>query len=467
MIEENKLPPKEPDTFRKYGRHNKLLTLGIGLAIAVVLATTLYFTIKVLIPYTVTYHLNGGSVYMQELKPTQYRFLERVQEPQNVKKEGYYIEYWSEDKNLSSKFTFGKPIWSSINLYAKWSEGVAVRLHFATGEENADMSTADLKGYFEQYIKAGSSYTLPIVKNTKEGSLHYGEQLFWYDNPECTGEPFAEKTYEAVTENIDLYGCWFDVDESKFEVKEGVLTKYLGRCNKIMLPNNIYKIKSVSFDKFGTGENDGVNEQDGGYSSVWQYVMSDETGVNGLKLIYLNENLQEIGECGFRQCEALERVYFRGRNIRKIGKYAFAECDKLYVLDIPDTITTIESNVFDGAFDRKKNVEINLGSNITTIEDKAFINSNIYKITLGNVRFIGRSAFASCNNLHDFIIKTPVLVESNFDGDGVTTDPKAIFFGVTIIEPHRTLKIYIPSGLKGQYLSKNYWAMYSGFISEQ
>lgn len=457
--------PKEAQVFHTYTKYNKLKIAGIALLIAIISITAMYFFVKSLFKYTVTYELNGGSVYKQELKETQYNFLSKVFEPEKVKKEGYYIDYWSKDSNLNSKFQFGTRIWNSFTLYVKWEEGFAVRLNFAEGEENQDLPINDLKGYYEQYVEPGSSYDLPLIYNTKVGSDHYGEQLLWYDNPECTGEPFDTKTF-VVNQNIDIYGRWFDTDEKKFSISEdGTLNRYLGECNKIILPSTVKKIKNIEYGKFITGQSgENLNDQDGTYQSVWQNVLTDDTGVNSLKIIYLNSELIEIGDCAFRDCESLEQVIFCGDNVERIGEGAFENCSKLIQFQFPTKVTEIESNTFNGAFDRTKNVELDL-KNVENISDSAFINANMRSITLNKVEFIGSKAFAGCNNLHNFEIFSTNVILSNVEGSAEPNNSNGIFFGTyRNYGGAQNLKIFVPSSLITEYLKLTYWLMYSDVI---
>ena len=463
-----KKEPKEVGVFNSYTKFNKLKIFGIALLIIIVAGSAFYFFAKSLFKYTITFNLNGGSVYNEELTTKSYRFLEKVYEPKNVKKEGYYIDYWSKDENLNSKYNFGARIWRSFSLYVKWEPGVAVRLHFAENEENSDMTTADLKGYFEQYVKAGSDYTLPLVYNTlNEDSSHYGEQLLWYDNSECTGEPFATKTYYDLSESIDIYGKWFDTSESKFRVdSDGTLQKYLGYCNKVILPNTVKKIKDIEPTEFKTGVTEGVNDPNGVYHSVWENVMSGAgESLDDLQIIYLNSELIDIGKCAFRECKSLQRVIFAGDNVESIGEDAFRDCIALQGFEVPSKVEVISSSAFDGAFDAKANVSINL-QNVKRIEDMAFINSKIKSITLNKVEFIGKNAFSACNNLGEFIINSENVITSNVDTsfDGTDSD-QGIFFGTA--DSTLKLKIYIPTGKLSQYLSLPYWNRYSSIIQER
>jgi len=455
--------PKEIDVFNRHERFQKLKTIGIAVLIAIVALAALYFFVKALLTYTVEYNLNGGYVYNTTLEPAKLKFLQRVEEPKGVKKEGYYIEYWSRDKNLGSKFRFGSPIWNSMTLNVKWADGVAIQLRFAQGEENSDLPLKDLKGLYEQYIKPGSDWTIPLVYNKNEQSVHYGEQLLWYDNPECTGEPFAVKSWKNLTENVTIYGKWFDTDPEKFQVdEEGTLQRYLGYCNKVILPSGIKKIKDIDPEKFTTGSSDQLNEQDGEYHSVWQNVMAN--GVNGMNIIYLNPELEIIGDCAFKDCESLEIIKFMGNNVNSIGEWSFANCEKLREFTFPTLVTRVPAHCFDGAFKLFADVSLIL-DNVTYIEEEAFVNANIYSITLNKVEFIGSKAFAACYDLHDVVINNNKVVTSNVTGGytpGGLPNDKGIFFGTySYSEFNQKLKIYVPANLYEEYLALDYWAMYS------
>lgn len=473
--------PKEVAVFKTYTKYNKLKVFGISMLIIIVVALALYFPIKTLFKYTITYHLNGGSVYNQEFVTQEYKFLQKITEPQGIKKYGvengeevgYYIDHYSKKEDLSDIYTFGGKMWSSFHLYVCWERGVAVRLHFAQGEENSEMSTADLKGYFEQYVKPGSTYTLPLVYNyLDEDGDHYGEQLLWYDNPECTGEPFETKTYENLTESIDIYGKWFDTDESKFEVdQDGTLIKYLGYCNKIILPDNIKKIKDIEYSNFKSGYSDMLGDQDGTYYSVWANLMGGNTNSTStaykLNTVYINEGLTHIGDCAFRGCKSLERIVFKGNNVESIGEGAFEGCESLKVFSMPSKVKIIKKNTFFEAFAKRSNLNLDM-SNIERIEDNAFANSKVKGVILSNVTFIGKNAFSACGELETFKLMCETPPTSNVDVSDNTefTNGQAIFYSTYTTSSSNILKIIVPEGSIDEYIKYDCWAMYQNIITD-
>lgn len=479
--------PKEVAVFKTYTKNNKLKVFGISMLIIIVALLALYFPIKTLFKYTVTYHLNGGSIYKQELVSKTYKFLERVEEPAGIKKFGkdkdgneigYYIDHWSKKEDLSDVFTFGGKMWRSFHLYIAWEEGVAVRLHFAENEENEDMTTDDLKGYYEQYIKPGSDYTLPLMYNNKIDSSrnHYGEQLIWYDNEDCTGEPFFTKTYTNLTESIDIYGKWIDTSEDKFDIdSNGTLQKYNGYCNKVMLPSSVKAIKSIERDRFKTGYGDTIHDQGGEYYSVWAHVVGGSSNPNNsnynpftLREVYINPELRSIGDCAFKDCNMLEKIVFMGDNVESIGISAFESCSSLKNFVMPSKVQTIGSYAFGYAFDRNANVSLAL-NNVYRVEDFAFVNSNISSITLAKVSFIGRNAFSACGKLGRFEITSQNVVTSNVDTstNSTYTNEEGLFYSTfTTVAYANKLEIIVPKGMLSAYLNLPYWSMYSTVIKE-
>lgn len=449
---------KEVDVFKKYSKNNKTLIVLVALLIAVVIVTALYFFAKSLFKYTVTFELNGGYVYGVEDPTIKLGFLEKITTPK-TKKEGFYLEEWCTDEELNDSFKEGTRIWRSMTLYAHWEPGFAVRLNYADGEENTDLPIKDLKGMYEDYLKPGSTWTLPLIYNQNKDSLHYGEQLLWYDNAECSGDPFDIRTFE-VTENIDIYGKWFDTKAEKFDVDgNGVLTNYKGYSRHLIFPSNIKSIRSIDYANFRQGFTDQQFGRE--YHSVFQNILGDGEGNNALKIVYLNKELVEVGECAFRGCTSLEKVVFTG-NTSTIGDYAFYKCESLKEINLPSSIDKISKGCFKDAFKSADKVTFTLGDNITRIEDDAFVNSKLYAITLANVNFIGQSAFASCHDLTKVYINSDQVVSTNCNPSDVTT---GIFYDThTNHIPSQHLKIIVSEELLDEYMLAYPFNLYSSAI---
>lgn len=444
VLAENKpKSPKEIDVFNRFSKYNKLKITLIALGIALVLFCVTYCFAKSLMPYFVTIETYGGLVYGKEIEVDEYRFWQKTKEPVGLKKEGYYIEGYYKDKNMTERYEFGSAIWNSLHLYVNWQPGYAVRLNYAEGEDEWSNASIDyIKTYHEQYVSPGSKYTLHKVYNdipySGVGVNHENEQLLWFDNKECTGDPYDIKTF-TVTDNIDIYGKWFDTDESKFDVDaSGTLNRYLGNCKRIILPNNILKIKDIN-ENFQTGSSDQLYEQDGKNYSAFQNV------IRGLEIIYINSNCKVLGASAFRECEALEKVYFLGDNLEEIGDRAFYNCDKLSTITLPSSIRRVGERAF---FATPKLQSVGGSGYIKTVGTLAFSNSGLVSIELNEVTTIGESAFESCHSLKKVILGGGSIVSA----------------GDNIIKQSSSAKIYVKDDLVDVYKTTTPWSAYASKI---
>lgn len=388
------LEPKEVGVFNAHTSQHHRVKTAIVVVVCFIVLVGVYFLAKSLLTYTITYVPNGGSVFGEELEPDTYSFLELTVEPEGLRKMGFYLEGWYKDEACTKKFTFGKPIWRSRKLYAKWLPGCALVLNYASDEEEekSGIPLEELRYYYQEYVMPNSGSSLPTVFNYKDG-YHKGEQLLWFESPDCIGEPIETKEYLSLNEDINVYGKWYDTQEDKFRVdKDGVLQEYLGYCNRIILPNGIKEIKSILPDEFMGGNlNDQQGNQQSNNFSAFKNVLST------LEIIYINEDMTKFGSCAFRGCTALENIVFNGDNLESIGENAFQSCKSLTSIEIPTKVTTIPKKCFDSCTSLKK---VTLTDNVTTIAEQAFITcSGLNTISLPGVKFIGKKAFVGCVNL--------------------------------------------------------------------
>ncbi|MBQ7351539.1 MAG: leucine-rich repeat protein [Clostridia bacterium] len=460
MNNENKpKTPKEIDVFNRFSHFNKLKILAIALSITIVLSVTLYFFSKSLFTYTVDYVTNGGMVFGEELKSDKYKFLQKTKEPKNLKKEGYYIEGYYKDKNFSDEYKFGKSVWNSFTLHVKWKEGYAVQLFFAEGEEEKTSMTEEyLKLYFEQYVEPNTKYTLPDVFNNIEGDKHYGEQLLWYDNPECTGHPVENETY-LVDKNIPLYGKWFETDASKFQIdSDGVLIRYLGVCDKLILPSGVLKIKDIDSSKFTPTEWNTVNTADGSVFSAFDKVLGE------LQIVYVNPECVELGSCAFRGAKNLRNVYFEGDSLVTIDDWAFGDCANLKSIDVPVSVKTIGNRAFSNCgtgedeFGQSFNFEYTGGWSVESVGNYAFANSTIKEISFDSLKFMGSMALAGCRKLESLTLYyDKSVVETNVPADN-------LFYNV--LNSSSKCMIYVPAELVNVYKNTSPWLAYADRIFE-
>lgn len=442
----------ERNPFNKYSRQHTALKVWAIVFLSAIILVAIFFFAKALLTYTVTYETFDGS----KIESSKYKFLEIMEEPQEVPKlSGYYLAGWTKDKDGTEPFPFGEKIWWSTTAYAKWEEGVALVLEFAEGEENSDMSGEELKEQYEVWLKPGSKSTLPVVYNQNEDSGHYGERLLWFEDEECLTDPIMTEKEYTLNESKTVYGKWFEVGTENFDVSEtGELKEYLGYARNIILPSNVKSIRSRAIDNSVDDANDGYGT-DRNDQSVFKNVMAV------LERVYLNDELENIGDRAFKGCSrlALVRTLNSEENSRlnKIGKRAF-EGTSIETFEIPSSVEVIDDHAFDNT---RKLTSVTGGKGLKTIGDSAFYCSAIRSITLYDVETVGKKAFGGCEHLKKVYFRGEHMINANT----VTGEADNVFVGTvsgsTIVE---NLKIYVPASLLDTYKSSHPWNEYASII---
>ncbi|MCM1328574.1 MAG: leucine-rich repeat domain-containing protein [Ruminococcus sp.] len=141
---------------------------------------------------------------------------------------------------------------------------------------------------------------------------------------------------------------------------------------------------------------------------------------NQLTLISLPKNTAEIGAHAFEGNRKLAKVLMPA-TVTKIGDYAFSACESLTDFPVsPDTVY-----IGEGAFqDCKAITEFVIPAGITEIYPNTFGKCGFEQISIGpDVKKIGASVFADCNNLKDIYAygeTAPALESDVFRNVGAT-----------------------------------------------
>ncbi len=445
----------DKNVWNKYDKKHTRRKVWTIVIICLILSAVIFIFAKSLITYTLTFDTMGGT----KIESVEMSFLQKIERPKkNPRKRGYYLAGWTKDKEGKEPFMFGSQMWWSTTIYAKWEEGVAIELNFADGEENEDLSTAELKEEYEEWVKIGVASELPLVYNTNVDSVHYGERLLWFEDPSCSGDPIFGKTY-TLSDSISVYGKWYDCDENKFNIaSDGTLRKYLGYCKNIVLPSSVKYIRDISRKDFLTGTSDQLHDKENDINfSVFESV------IGRLETIYLNDGLLRIGNCAFKDCGKLKTVKCLGDNLLSIGEYAF-EGTAISTFKLSSKIETIGENAFNGARSLKT---IEIGESVTEIEDGAFASTGLISITLPKVAKIGKRAFAGCNSLTEVYFLNSEMVTASTVTIPEMGNEKSdnVFFGTASPNPViNALTIYVPEELLEDYKESTPWNVYASYI---
>lgn len=135
-------------------------------------------------------------------------------------------------------------------------------------------------------------------------------------------------------------------------------------------------------------------------------------GLSTLKSVYLPNNITQIGERTFYNCDSLRTVIIPN-DVRKIDACAFAFCSNLSNIKIPSSLTYIGRC----AFERCNLTSLNFSEKLKTIDEYAFYRcTQLTKVTFpSSLERIGNSAFYLCSNLTEVVFKTSNIANINFD----------------------------------------------------
>ncbi len=147
-----------------------------------------------------------------------------------------------------------------------------------------------------------------------------------------------------------------------FEIKDGVLTRYLGTESDVVIPDGITAIGKSAF-----AEN----------LSLLSVVIPDGVTVIGncafnkcknLTSVSIPDSVKKIGREAFYKCKSLQSVTLPD-GLTEIGDYAFQQCSGFRSVTIPDSITCVGCGVFN-SIGRLQSIVI--PDSVTEIKEYAF-----------------------------------------------------------------------------------------------
>lgn len=193
-------------------------------------------------------------------------------------------------------------------------------------------------------------------------------------------------TFEAVS--LDMPQTSVDTDvtlpeisedyegrNSDFTIYNGILQKYTGTENVVVVPEGVTKIGAEAFNGNLTATR-----------------------------IVLPEGVTEIGSYAFADCHALQEIVLP-ETLTTIGEAAFEDCTNLLKLQLPDAVKVIPKNMCRTC---PSLLQLELGNAVTTIQEEAFANGNfnvssapvVHELKLPDtVTEIGENAFAYWDEL--------------------------------------------------------------------
>ena len=225
---------------------------------------------------------------------------------------------------------------------------------------------------------------------------------------------------------------------------------YNSDIQKIVIENGVKNIGGYAFANF-TGLSSVIIPQ-----SIISIGRSAFMGCNSLTSLYLPEGVEIINISAFQNCSSLSEIYIPN-SIKTINIKAFSSCkniEKVYIIDITSWCKINFQGGGSNPLVYAKHLYINgeeicdlvIPENITTIEKNAFNGcSSIVSLKISNsVTSIGSSAFSGCTGLTSIEIPNSLTNISDYAFSGCT--------GLTSIEiPNSVTSIgrFVFSGCTG------------------
>ena len=150
-------------------------------------------------------------------------------------------------------------------------------------------------------------------------------------------------------------------NENDYTVKNGILIKYIGKEEKIVIPSSVTII--------------------GNYAFAFCSSLTDIT---------IPDSVISIGEDAFYNCSSLRSIIIPD-SVTSIGENAFRYCSSLRSIKIPDSVTSIGENAFDGCWIKE--------AIILAIACPYIRNSMLEKVVITSGTSIGEDVFSLCDNL--------------------------------------------------------------------
>ena len=272
--------------------------------------------------YTISFETNGGT----PVEPVRVSVLEEAPE---TTRDGYNLQGWFEDKELTLPVSFPYSPDRDITLYAAWSGAETV---FFLNEDNQITGAENIPETGELIIPAtvGGVAVTGIAARAFE------------DNDEIVSVKAAD---EIVSFGVYCFRRCTRLQSVKISGNTAVLPEGIfAGCvslTQVELPGALREIRSDAFSGSGLRS----VELPSGVKSVWDYVFKDCAALARVDLA----RVSSLGDGIFQNCTALTAVTIPDSVSEISGNYMFSGCSSLETVVFPDRPLAVEYTFLEGS----------------------------------------------------------------------------------------------------------------------
>jgi hypothetical protein len=274
-------------------------------------------------------------------------------------------------------------------------------------------------------------------------------------NPSTASSRTVEGTYDYHGLEIA-----YSVTQTKFEAKITAKVNVTDTSSPTRIASGTSNISAIEIDGVKQGSVTTGYTFDAVGEHTVKYTLKDQTsigrydfaGCSSLTSIDIPNSVTSIDSSTFERCSGLTSCTI-GSGVTSIGQSAFSYCTSLTSIDIPSGVTSIGQSAFNGC---SRLTSCTIGNGVTSIGNYAFVSCrSLTSIDIpSGVTSIGQSAFQDCSSLTSIDIPSGVtsIGRSAFDfcssltsiniPNGVTSIGQSAFLNCNSLT-----SIDIPSGV--------------------